>query len=155
LNRPRQEYRVGIGASSMLTIFVALCVSTLALLALSGARGDAALTARAVDMTGGYYEASDQAQRVLAKIDSAVRNAMSNSANPQDFEEILANLTVEGVSLVYDGGILSFDLDAGGGRKLSVAVTPEPTGGRCRIARYRLTGGELWTGEGKPLNLFD
>ena len=117
--------------------------------------GDAALTARAVDMTGGYYEASDQAQRVLAKIDSAVQNAMSNSANPQDFEEILANLTVESVSLVYDEGILSFDLDAGGGRKLSVAVTPEPTGGRCRIARYRLTGGELWTGEGKSLNLFD
>lgn len=155
MNRPRQEYRAGIGASSMLTIFVALCVSTLALLALSGARGDAALTARAVDMTSGYYEASDQAQRVLAQIDGAVRDAASKSPNPQEFEDIMANLSVEGVSLVYDEGILSFDLDAGGGRKLSVAVKPEQTDGRCRLTRYRLTGGELWTGEGGSLNLFN
>jgi hypothetical protein len=155
VNRPRQEYRAGIGASSMLTIFVALCVSTLALLALSGARGDAALTARAVDMTSGYYEASDQAQRVLAQIDGAVRNAASEAENPQEFEDRMANLSVEGVSLAYDEGNLSFELDAGGGRKLSVAVKPEQAGGRCRITRYRLTGGELWTGEGGSLNLFN
>lgn len=155
MNRPRQEYRAGIGASSMLTIFVALCVSTLALLALSGARGDAALTTRAVDMTSGYYQASDQAQRVLAQIDSAVREAASKSKNPQEFEDILANLSVEGVSLAYDAGYLSFDMDAGGGRKLSVAVKPERNGGRCQITRYRLTGGELWTGESGSLNLFN
>jgi hypothetical protein len=155
VNRPRQEYRVGIGASSMLTIFVVLCVSTLALLALSGARGDQALTARAVNMTSGYYEASDRAQRVIAEIDSAVRDAATKAANPQEFEGSMANLFVDGVSLVYDGGNLSFELDAGGGRKLLVAVKPDQTGGHCRITRYKLTGGELWTGEGGALNLFN
>ena len=155
MNRPRQEYRVGIGASSMLTIFVVLCVSTLALLALSGARGDQALTARAVNMTSGYYEASDRAQRAIAEIDSAVRDAASSAANPQEFEDSMANLFVDGVSLAYDGGNLSFELDAGGGRKLSVAVRPDQTGGHCRITRYKLTGGELWTGEGGALNLFN
>jgi hypothetical protein len=155
MNRPRQEYRVGIGASSMLTIFVALCVSTLALLALSGARGDAALTARAVGMTGGYYEASDEAQRALAQIDSAVKDAVSNAANQQEFEDRIANLSVEGVSPAYEAGILSFDLDAGGGRKLSVAVRIQKTGQRCRLVRYALTGGELWTGENGSLNLFN
>ena len=155
MNRPRQEYRVGIGASSMLTILVALCVATLALLALSGARGDAALTGRAVEMTSGYYEASDEAQRILARIDSAVRDAASNAGSPQDFEDRIANLSVEGVSLVYEAGFLSFDIDAGGGRKLSVAVRPQQTGERCPIVRYKLTGGELWTGEGGSLNLFN
>ena len=155
MNRPRQEYRVGIGASSMLTIFVALCMATLALLALSGARGDAALTSRAVLMTGGYYEASDLAQRALARVDGAVRDAAASAAGQREFEDALSKLSVEGVSLVYGEGILSFDVDAGGGRKLSVAVRPRQTGECCQIVRYRLVGGELWTGEGGSLNLFD
>jgi len=155
MNRPRQEYRVGIGASSMLTIFVALCVSTLALLALSGARGDAALTSRTAEMTLGYYEASDQAQRVLARIDGAVRDAASAAAGQREFEDELSNLSVEGVSLLYEGGILSFDVDAGGGRRLSVAVRPRRTGEPIEIVRYKLTGGELWTGESENLNLFN
>lgn len=155
MNRPRQEYRVGIGASSMLTIFVALCLSTLALLALSGARGDAAQTSRFVDMTSGYYEASDRAQRIIARIDSAVRDAASAAAGQREFEEELSNLSVEGVLLAYDEGILSFDVDAGGGRKLSVALSVRRTGERFRVVRYRLIGGELWTGESGNLNLFN
>jgi len=153
VNRPKQEYQVGIGASSMLTIFVVLCVTTLALLALSGARGDAALTGRAVEMTTAYYEASDRAQKILAQVDQAVRDAAAD--NQEEFEARLANLSLDGVSLAFDGGILSFDLDAGGGRELSVAVRPSLTGERCPVIRYQLTGSELWTGENGSLNLFN
>jgi len=155
LNRPRQEYRVGIGASSMLTIFVVLCVSALALLALSGARGDQALTNRAVQMTAGYYEAADRAQKALAQIDREVWDAARRAAGQQEFDEALSNISVEGVSLDYEEGILSFDLDAGGGRKLSVAVKPSLSGERCPVVRHQLTGGELWTGESGSLNLFN
>jgi hypothetical protein len=154
MSRPKQEYRVGIGASTMLTIFVALCLTTLALLALSGARGDAALTSRALTMTEGYYGASDRAQRILAKLDEAVQSAAATSADQHAFEEALSGMTVDGVSMVFDGGILSFDLDAGGGRVLSVAVQPSRESPRLSIERYALTGGELWTGENAPLNLF-
>jgi hypothetical protein len=153
VNRPKQEYRVGIGASSMLTIFVVLCVSALALLAYSGARGDQALTDRAVQMTTGYYEASDQAQKILSKVDLAVRDA-TGAASQQEFDERMSNLSIDGVSLAYDAGILSFDVDAGGGRMLSVAVRPQRLGPRCPVVRYQLTGGELWTGENSSLNLF-
>jgi hypothetical protein len=155
VNRPKQEYQVGIGASSMLTIFVVLCVSTLALLALSGARGDAALTGRAAQMTSGYYQASDRAQHLLAQIDLAVRDAASAATGQEQFEEQLSLLSIDGVSLAFDEGILSFDLDAGGGRKLSVAVRPQRSGERCQVVRYQLTGGELWMGESGALNLFN
>ena len=88
----KQEYRVGIGASTMLTIFVVLCVTTLALLALSGARGDAALTGRAVEMTTDYYRASDQAQRILARLDAAVKEAAASAADSGAFQALLADL---------------------------------------------------------------
>jgi type II secretory pathway component PulJ len=110
LNRAKQEYRVGIGASTMLTIFVVLCVATLALLALSGARGDAALTSRAKEMTLGYYRSSDQAQRILAQVDAAVRRAAKAASGEGAFEEELSFLSLDGVSLVYEEGILSFNV---------------------------------------------
>ena len=154
MNWPKQEYRVGIGASTMLTIFVVLSVTTLALLALSGARGDAALTDRALTMTEGYYEASDRAQRVLAEVDEIVLSAASGAPDQTAFEAKLSDIVVDGVSVDMDGGILSFDVDAGGGRVLSVAVQPSMNAPRLRIKRYALTGGELWTNEGDSLNLF-
>jgi hypothetical protein len=155
LNRPKQEYRVGIGAVTMLTIFVVLCVTTLALLALSGARGDAALTSRALEMTQGYYQASDRAQRVIAKLDEITKNAASGAPNQEAFEAQLAELEIDGVSIGLDGGILSFDVDAGGGRALSVAIQPSIAPPRLRIERYALTGGELWTGEAGSMNLLN
>ena len=151
----KQEYRVGIGASTMLTIFVVLCVTTLALLALSGARGDAALTGRAVEMTTDYYRASDQAQRILARLDAAVKEAAASAADSGAFQALLADLSLDGVSLVYEAGIVTFDVDAGGGRALTVAVRPSMTGQRCPVVRYQLAGGELWTGENGPLNIFN
>ena len=139
----------------MLTIFVVLCVTVLALLALSGARGDAALTNRAVEMTAAYYQASERAQRILAQIDKRVRDAASTAAGQDKYKAQLENLSVDGVSLTFEAGILSFGLDAGGGRELSVAVRPSLTGQRCPVVRYKLTGGELWTGENGSLNLFN
>lgn len=157
MNRPKQEYRVGIGASTMLTIFVVLCLAALSLISLSGAQGDAALTARAAAMTRGYYEASDRAQRILARLDAALAAARAEAAGAADYQARLANLALDGVSLAFREGILSFEVDAGGGRALSVAVRPSAPGERPRYAlvRYALTGGELWTGQGENLNLFD
>lgn len=155
MNRPKQEYRVGIGASTMLTIFVVLCVTTLAMLAMSGARGDAALSSRAMEMTRGYYEASDRAQRILAQVDAAVKDAASSASSQDALGEKLSNLLIDDVSLDYKGGILSFNVDAGGGRMLSVAARPSLKSPRLQIVRYQLTGGELWTGENGSMNLFE
>lgn len=151
--RPKQEYRVGIGTSTMITIFSVLCVATLALLALSGARGDAALTGRAVAMSEAYYEASDRAQRVLAQLDGMVRKAAAASGR-EAFEDLLSGRKIQGIPLDYDGETVSFSLDAGGGRVLSVAVRPNETKPYCTVVRYALIGGELWTGEEQNLNLF-
>ncbi len=155
MNRPKQEYRVGIGTSTMLTIFSVLCVATLALLAMSGARGDAALTGRAVAMSEAYYQASDRAQRVLGQVDGIVRNAATSGSGREAFEAALSGLEVAGVPLDFDGETVSFTVDAGGGRVLSVAVRPNETKPYCTVVRYALIGGELWTGEDRNLNLFN
>jgi hypothetical protein len=153
----KQEYRVGIGASTMLTIFVVLCLATLSLLALSGARGDAALSGRALEMTRAYYEASDRAQRLLAQVDGALAAARAGAADQAAYEALIETLQIEGVSLAFEAGELSFELDAGGGRALSVALSPAGLGEmpRYTLTRYALVGGALWTGEADRLNLFD
>jgi hypothetical protein len=152
LNRPKQEYRVGVGTSTMITIFSVLCVATLALLALSGARGDAALAGRAVAMSEAYYEASDRAQRVLAQLDEMVQNAAASGR--EAFEAALSGREVDGIPLEFGGETVSFTVDAGGGRVLSVAVRLNETKPHCTIVRYALIGGELWMGEDQNLNLF-
>ena len=65
MNR-KTDYRVGVGASSILMVLVVLALAAMSLLSLSAARNSEALGDRALDMTTNYYQAVSEAQRMLA-----------------------------------------------------------------------------------------
>ncbi|MEA4999990.1 MAG: hypothetical protein VB087_11435 [Candidatus Limiplasma sp.] len=67
--KPKAEYRVGVGASSILMILVVLSLAALSLLSLQAARTNAALTERNLRMTLAYYDAAAEVQRTLAAMD--------------------------------------------------------------------------------------
>lgn len=67
-----QSSFVNIGSSSLLIVFVILCLATFAILSLSSAKSDYSLSERLANHKGEYYEASSKAEAILDKIDSTL-----------------------------------------------------------------------------------
>lgn len=70
----------GMGASSILMIFVVLALTTFGILSLLSARADLRLTKRAADHTAAYYAADQTVENTLAAIDDALVTARRETA---------------------------------------------------------------------------
>lgn len=68
--------KVSIGASSLILIFIVLCMATFGLLSLSSAQGDLKLASRNGEAVKGYYEADNKGQRWLKEIDQVLMEEM-------------------------------------------------------------------------------
>jgi hypothetical protein len=132
------EYRVGIGASSVLMILVVIALTALSLLSLGNAHSSAALSDRNLSMTISYYQAAAQAQRMLGAMDELEKEYAAESSNTKDWNTLLATHGLQAITVDEDG-IFSFSLDAGAQRSLAVEgeFTPDS------VPRYTLTRHEL------------
>lgn len=65
----QQSYYVNIGSSSLLVIFLVLCLVTFAILSLSSARSDYSFSERLAAHKQTYYEASAKAEEAVDEID--------------------------------------------------------------------------------------
>lgn len=147
------EYRVGVGASSILMILVVLALAALSLLAFGSARSTEALTARNAEMTAAYYQAAAEAQHRVAAIDTAVMQYRIMDPTPAFDELWFASQGIQAEWQQAEAG-LAFVLEMPAGEKRVLRVTGEayPEGER----RYRLTSHTLLAGEEpdlQPLNL--
>ncbi len=70
-----QGYRIGPGATSLLMIFVALCMTTVSVLTLINAMHDAKMTERSQTKIAAYYAADVQVQQELANLDAKLAEA--------------------------------------------------------------------------------
>ena len=136
--KTKQEYRLGIGISAMLLIFVIISLVTLGVLSFLGARADQALTNQNIALTQGYYRASAEAQRELFVIDNELR-ALSTGQEIQAY--------IEKYAVTYENGTLRFTVDAGGGRVLNVAVLMDEKNRIRKITQYSLENEVDWTPE--------
>jgi hypothetical protein len=82
--RTKRQFGVGIGASSLLVVFVVLCLTTFAALSLVSARADRSLAQRSAQASQAYYAADLEAERWL----SGLVNALENHG---DWERVLGN----------------------------------------------------------------
>ncbi len=71
----------GMGASSILMIFVVLALTTFGILSFLSARADLRLTERAADHTVAYYKADQAVEDTLAAIDDALVKARREFAS--------------------------------------------------------------------------
>lgn len=151
MRREKGEYRIGMGASTMLMIFVSLSLATLSILALMSARADAALQTRNLHMTVAYYQAADLAQRALAQIDQQVLAAQAEAQSEEEYRQALVQIAADGVEFeLKTADSCRFIVDAGENRRLSVSVELigyGQTGPRCRVVRHVLQGAPLWPEE--------
>lgn len=59
------KYKVNIGLTSLILIFIILCLATFSLLSLSSARGDQSLAVRSAKAVTEYYRADAQGGKWL------------------------------------------------------------------------------------------
>ncbi len=81
----QQEYRMGVGASSVLMIFVLLSLTTLSVLSFASARADLTLTQRRQIQVEAYYTAAAEAQRILASLDEKLLAAPKDADDYKDY----------------------------------------------------------------------
>lgn len=141
----QQEYRMGVGASSVLMIFVVLCLTTLGVLSFASARADLMLTQRRKAYVESYYQADAAAQRVLFQIDEQLALAKKD---PEEYEQAVRDIAVEGVTLtVSDDLTIAFPIEISESLRLEVAVRalgPEVTK-RYETAYYRMVNIGDWS----------
>lgn len=75
----------GIGSSSLLVIFIILCLVSFATLSIVSANADYKLSNKVLDRTTAYYEASNQAEQQLAELDQTLRAAYANSTTAAEY----------------------------------------------------------------------
>lgn len=145
------EYRVGVGASSILMIFIVLCLTTLGVLSFASARADLLLTQRRTQKVQGYYTSAAQADMLLAEIDAAL---LAAQRTPETFREQVLALADLDERIVVAGEpgeeTVSFTLAASETQSLHVelAVKPSDASTRYTLLRHQL----VYTAEWAPDN---
>ncbi len=139
--KPRCEYSIGIGASSILLILVVIALAALSLTALGSARNNAALSDRNLEMTLAYYTAAAQAQRTLAAMDAVIAEYAIASTDVDALRTLFAFHGLSDVN-VYSNYTFTFFINAGAQRILEVGGILSPG----QETRYTLTRHTLGNG---------
>ena len=81
----KREFRVNVGTSSILLIFVVLCLVAFATLSIVSAGADYRLSQKVAQRTADYYEAANQAEKYIATIDQTLQRAYLTTENEEAY----------------------------------------------------------------------
>ena len=81
----QKNYGVNIGSSSILLIFVLLCLVSFASLSIVSANADARLNKRVVARTSAYYKACNEAEASIANIDNTLSELYKSGMKEEDY----------------------------------------------------------------------
>lgn len=139
----QQSTFVNIGSSSLLIVFLVLCLTTFAILSLSSAQSDYSFSKRSAEHKTEYYEASSRAEMILGEIDqilaetaeqvnTAQKNAAQEKADSElaSFELAAAALLdgkeIDNIPLsctgTEEGTVISYQVPSGAKQALNVSL---------------------------------
>ena len=76
---------MNLGASSLLVIFIVLCIAIFATLSLSGARSDYSFSEKMAHHKTAYYEACNTSELMLEEIDTILKDCASDGSGAYSF----------------------------------------------------------------------
>ncbi len=132
--------RANIGTSSLILIFIILCLTIFGLLSLSSAGSDWNLARKNAQSVKGYYEADGQAVEFTAMVEEQLGECLNISSS----EEAYLHLVKERLGEYYheETNTIETDLDMLYGQKLHVALEP------CREEKgYRILAWNVYQSE--------
>ncbi len=80
-----KEFHINVGSSSILLIFVILCLVAFATLSIVSANADAKLSNKVAERTQAYYQAHNQATADVAQLDEALAQAFASCGNETEY----------------------------------------------------------------------
>lgn len=108
----RKSYGANVGSSSILLIFILLCLVSFAALSIVSANADMKLSDKVVSRTTSYYEACNLAEEELSMLDSTLWAAYNTATCKEEYfdlvgqNKIISIPTNEGENLVVEVDIL-------------------------------------------------
>lgn len=129
----QQQTSGSTGLASVLMIVMILALTCFGVLALSSARADAAVSARAETFSAGYYAAEGRLQRRLAHLDAELQGGRLS---------------------LPEGSSLELAEPVGHAQELRMAVQAGPDG-HCRAVSCGLVYTDRWQPNGQPGELWN
>lgn len=83
--RKKTEYGVNVGSSSLLMIFVVLCLISFAALSIVSANADKKLSEKMLTRTTAYYEACNSAEESLAAVDRVLLEQYGQCSSEDEY----------------------------------------------------------------------
>lgn len=134
MNKKDKQFSfVNIGLSSLLVIFLVLCLTTFALLSLSSAKSDYSLSEKMADHVYDYYQASAEAEEIVAQLDELMSQNRQNSSvlYTSALSDALEGYSYNGIDITFDAsdsqtneylGIISFSVPLDDRQELKVKL---------------------------------
>lgn len=90
----KMKYSMPVGTSSILLIFMTLCLVCFATLSLVNANADYRLSKKLADHTSAYYHAANEAEAFIASSDAELQKAYSKSSNSASYFDLVGKNTL-------------------------------------------------------------
>ena len=144
----KHQLPIGIGISSILLIFVILCLLTFAVLSLVSANADYKLVKKYSAHTHEVYEAENSANELMDKIDSILKSTYQSSDSSDYLKQVQQNLTsLDGISFPSKDQI-AYEIKVNEHQILQVVLllNSEIKKGDSfyQIETWKLTGTQTW-----------
>lgn len=151
----RKYPTINIGSSSMLVVFIILCLVTFSVLSVASANNDRKYSEKIADRTTAYYEASNKAEELLSQIDDKLKQVYEQY-NAGYLSQVPNALTsIDGID-TSDFPSVSFSVPINDTQTLSVALLiqiPEKEGDTFyTVTSWKEISTEVWNGD-EPMNL--
>lgn len=151
----RKYPTINIGSSSMLVVFIILCLVTFSVLSVASANNDRKYSEKIADRTTAYYEASNKAEELLSQIDDKLKQVYEQY-NTEYLSQVPDALTsIDGID-TSDFPSVSFSVPINDTQTLSVSLLvqiPEKEGDTFyTVTSWKEISTEVWDGD-EPMNL--
>ena len=132
--------KVNIGVSSLILIFIVLCMATFGLLSLSSAQGDLMLASRNAEAVTGYYEADNKGQQWLKAVDQVLMEEMGKGRDSTQCSLEIKDRLGE----LYDreAGLITTDIPMDRGQSLHIELVL-----MCGEKRYEIKSWYVYSSE--------
>ena len=99
MRNKRKSYGVNIGSSSILLIFVILCLVSFAVLSIVSAQTDYKLSCKLAERTTKYYEANNEVESYLRDLQASLEKIYEDSATADDYFALAGHDTTFSIQL--------------------------------------------------------
>lgn len=137
------------GTSTLLLIFVSLCLLTFAVLSFLSARTDQNLSRKTAERTSAYYEACNQAEDRLGETDRMLEKLWQETANEKAYFQAVRE-TFEDMDFDEESHMLSFSVPLTDTQVLTVTLklrTPESGSTFYTISGWKTVNTAEWTAD--------